>query len=257
VLSKKEANNNGGGADGANKLTPRSEQEAGRGRNLVKEGDGSSGSTSSLQPRTLANSQTRMIQSFDDLNNLRDDTIVRRPSDGNRLHHSHHPGGGSRDDASLHVDRKKSKKKKKEKTEKERVKTVNNFINKDEEGASGRKMLGASLRKFNFTAAMAAATDQVSGRKSPKSSTTPSASPRSPHSAVLPPQLPQPFAAAQPFYRTAERTVGQHYAECSQSAKNGTVNIFDERYLLLRASALSVEFCHAVAETFTASGTHA
>ncbi len=46
-----------------------------------------------------------------------------------------------------------------------------------------------------------------------------------------------------------------YLADALQSARTGTISIFDERYLMLRAPSLSVDFFTAIAETFAAGGT--
>ncbi len=46
-----------------------------------------------------------------------------------------------------------------------------------------------------------------------------------------------------------------YLVDALQSARTGTISIFDERYLMLRAPSLSVDFFTAIAETFAAGGT--
>ena len=50
----------------------------------------------------------------------------------------------------------------------------------------------------------------------------------------------------EPEFRKAQKTVGEYFKEISISPETGTINIHNERYVLIRASSLSYEFLQAI-----------
>eukprot|EP01087_Luapelamoeba_hula_P021633 TRINITY_DN75_c4_g2_i3.p1 TRINITY_DN75_c4_g2~~TRINITY_DN75_c4_g2_i3.p1 ORF type:complete len:1301 (-),score=228.88 TRINITY_DN75_c4_g2_i3:392-4294(-) len=67
------------------------------------------------------------------------------------------------------------------------------------------------------------------------------------NSVRVPPQF-------EPLFFASERIVHRYFSECVVSVPTGVISIFDERYLMLRASSLSVDFFDAIAEAFESGG---
>src|SRR5262245_25659520 len=54
----------------------------------------------------------------------------------------------------------------------------------------------------------------------------------------------------EPLFAKAEETVGRFFREQRSDPEHGTIEIFGERYVLVRAAALSVEFFTLVEELY-------
>lgn len=64
-------------------------------------------------------------------------------------------------------------------------------------------------------------------------------------------KAPPPF---QPIFNKAERTVGDYFSSLKFTPSKGTIEIDDERYLLVRASALSHEFLNSIMDLYSDRG---
>jgi hypothetical protein len=176
------------------KLTPRMDAQTGRVRNLVNEfsalSDGSSSVGRSPAPREMINKNARLFQSSDD---MRHDIKASGGGGGvdDILAKVRRSNRSSQDDNAITVVHRKHSSSKK-KSSKDKTKSRSSIVGsdgsnlisgkKDESGGggggtSGRKLLGASLRRFAFTATATStpvvANDAFVLKKSPRDVITP------------------------------------------------------------------------------------
>ncbi len=64
-------------------------------------------------------------------------------------------------------------------------------------------------------------------------------------------KAPKPFA---PFFKKAEETVGEYFKSLKFTPSKGTIEINDERYVLVRASALSYDFLNSFIKLYSDRG---
>jgi hypothetical protein len=177
------------------KLTPRMDAQTGRVRNLVNEfsalSDGSSSVGRSPAPREMINKNARLFQSSDD---MRHDIKASGGGGGGGvddiLAKARRSNRSSQDDNAITVVHRKHSSSKK-KSSKDKTKSRSSIVGSDgsnlisskkEEsggggGTSGRKLLGASLRRFAFTTTATStpvvANDAFVLKKSPRDVITP------------------------------------------------------------------------------------
>src|SRR4029079_4157630 len=63
--------------------------------------------------------------------------------------------------------------------------------------------------------------------------------------------VPAPF---QGLFDVAEKTVGEYFTKINLKPSEGTITINDERYVLVRASALSYEFFNKIIDLYSDRG---
>lgn len=62
---------------------------------------------------------------------------------------------------------------------------------------------------------------------------------------------PKPF---QPIFNKAQQTVGKYFSDLSHDPEKGTIEINDQRYVLVRASALSYDFLNTIQQLYADRG---
>src|SRR5688500_12052214 len=63
-------------------------------------------------------------------------------------------------------------------------------------------------------------------------------------------------AELRPLFEAAEKTVGEYFRQLKMDPTKGTIEINDQRYILVRASALSTDFMDTIQKLYADRGEH-